>query len=104
MNSRRPLQELQIAVAMVAHPPRAIKPGRASALSASRRRVPEIERRLHWALRRRKAQRHRDRGDSDAEGTDIEPAIALEGIEYPSAGQRSQRHAEAGERGHGAEY
>src|SRR5882757_6979241 len=63
--------------------------------AASGRGAPETERGGVQAARRWKAQRHRHRGDADAERADIEPAIAVECVEHPSAGPRPERHAEA---------
>src|ERR1700730_19052449 len=43
---------------------------------------------------RQKGERHCDHADRDAQGADVEPAIAIEGIEYPAAGQWTERHAD----------
>ena len=71
--------------AMVTHPPPSIK-----AADVSRRRPPQVERRLRRPLGRREAQRHGDGGDADGERADIEPVVGVEGVEHPSAGERAQ--------------
>src|SRR5882672_4138603 len=72
--------------------------------AASGRCAPESERGVLRPMLRRKTERHRDRGDADAERADIEPGVAVERVEHPSAGPRPQRHAEARKGGDRAEH
>src|SRR5436305_8669774 len=45
---------------------------------------------------RRKGESNCHRAERDAQRTDIEPAIAVEGVEYPTARQWAECHAKAG--------
>ena len=91
--------------AMVVHLPPPIKRGgrsdRPCRQAAAR---PEVERGLCRPPRRGETQRHRDRRDADAERADIEPEIAVEGVEHPAAGPWPERHAEARKRRNRAEH
>src|SRR6266481_7966071 len=90
---------------------------RSGPLSGFRRRKPDIDppgiceghsSRLELSARPpgkwREGQRHRHRTQTDAQGTDIEPTIVIESVEYHAAGPGSKGHAQTGHHRHGAEH
>lgn len=88
--------------------PATIRPDRIAAMTPEEtpfsrgRGLSWLQRLREWAARENAG--HGDRSECDRGAADIEPCIAVQGIEDGAAGPGAERHAERGDHSHSAEH